>query len=183
LREAGKEKELKHSNMGTILIIIICLLTPILVIGAITVFEVRRRERIRKRLEKCLHQVIEKNAVTISHVEYFRNRVIGIDSMTKKLIFLNHTNRFVDQICIDLRWVVFCDINTTIDKSTNKVDQLFLGVKHEETGEVSKLMFFDASFDNVQSKRLLLAKAREWKNRINREIGSTNLNNSVGHVM
>ncbi len=169
--------------MGTILIIIICLLTPMVVIGLITVFEVRRRKRIRKSLEKCVHQVIEKNALGIPHVEYFRNKVIGIDSMTKKLIFLIHTNRFVDQKCIDLRLVVFCEINNTIDKSTNKVDQLFLGVKHEETGEVSKLVFFDASVDNVQSKGLLLAKAREWKNRINREIGSTNLNNSVEHVI
>ena len=164
------------------MIIMICLLTPMIVMGLITVFEVRRRDRIRKRLELCVQQVIEKNALTISHVEYFRNKVIGIDSTTKKLIFLNHTNGFIDQKCIDLRLVIFCDINTTIDKSTNKVDQLFLGVKHEETGEVSKLVFFDTSSDNAQSKRLLLAKAREWKNRINREIGSTNLNNSVEHV-
>ena len=160
----------------------ICLLTPMIVIGIITVFEIKRRKRIRKCLEKCVQKVIENNTLVIPHIEYFRNKVIGIDSVTKKLIFLHHSNRFVDQKCIDLRLVAFCEINSSIDKATNKVDEMFLTVKYRGQG-ASKLIFFERPVDNVQSKRLLLAKAREWKNRINREIGSTNLNNSVEHVM
>jgi hypothetical protein len=63
--------------MDALIIVISFLLMPILTIGSFRIIEYRRKQVVKKILEKALDVLTTENKVLIVDAEFFRNKVIS----------------------------------------------------------------------------------------------------------
>lgn len=169
--------------MDVLLIVIFFLLMPMLTIGFLGIVEYRRKLEVKRALEKALDQLTKENELMIVDVEFFRNKVIGIDKKNKKLVYANYRKEAINQFCIDLNLLAFSRVNTTIDKVSNGVKEIFLEVMCKDINEIFKLNFYDRSFDDIRSRALLLGKAEQWKSKINVHRRFVNFSNQFEYVL
>ena len=169
--------------MNALLTVIFFLLMPILIIGVFVLIKYRRKRVIRRVLERALNQLTGEDNLLIADIEFFRNKVIGIDRRNKKLVYANFRKEAIDQFFIDLNSLAFCRVNQTIDKSSNRVKEVFIEVKCKNTNKMFILKFYDRSIDDIRAKALLLEKAEHWKNKINLHRRSVNFNNQFEYVL
>ena len=169
--------------MDAVVIIILFFLMPILIMGFFGIRKDRRKRLVKRLLEKALNQLTTENDLLIVDVEYLNNKVIGIDRKNRKLVYADYRKGAIYKRCIDLNFLSFCRVNKIVDKSSNCMKQLFLEVKCKGVNKISRLIFYDRSFDNIRSKAFLLRKAEQWKNKINLHRRSLNLNNQFEYVL
>lgn len=169
--------------MNTLLIIIFFLLLPTLIICFLAVLEEKRKKQIKKGLKKTIDQLAEENKLQVVEIHFFHRKAIAMDRKNKKLIFVNHHKKSVDWIFIDLESLVFCRIVKIEDKSSKSVEKVFIEVKNKGVHEVSKLVFYDKSFDNVRAKATLIREAEYWRNKINLHRKSKNFNYAFEYVL
>jgi len=153
--------------MTTLLIIIFFLLLPTLIIGFLAILEGRRKKQIKKALQEAIGQLVNKNELLIIEIDYFGHKAIGIDRNRKKLLFVTYYKGFVDQICIDLKTLVFCRVGKTKDEYSKDVKKVFIEVKNKGNTEVSRLVFYDRSSDPIDTKTSMIKMAEYWKTKIN----------------
>lgn len=169
--------------MDTLLIVITFLMMPILIIGLLVILEGRRGRIVKGVLKKTVEQLTKENQLLIVDIEFFRNKVIGIDRKNKKLVFAEYRKGPVAQFCIDLSSLSFCRVNKTIDKSSNSVKELFLEITCKDIYRKFRLPFYNRSFDNIRAKALLARKAEYWKTKINHYRRSVNFGNQFEYVL
>lgn len=169
--------------MNTLLIIIFFLLLPTLIICFLAILEEKRKKQVKKGLKKTIDQLAKGNKLQVVEIHFFHRKAIAIDRKNKKLVFVNHHKGFVDQICIDLETLVFCRIVKIEDESSKRVEKVFIEVKNKGINEVSKLVFYDRSFDNIRAKETLIREAEYWRNKINLHRKSMNFNYAFEYVL
>ena len=152
--------------MNAWLIVLSFLLMPILIIGFFRIIEDRRKRAVRSFLEKALDQFTKQNELFIAEIEFFRNKVIGIDRKNKKLVYADYRKDAVGPFCIDLNLLAFCRIIKTIDNDSNDVKEILIEVRCTGINKIFRLTFYDRLFDDIRAKALLLRKAEHWKNKI-----------------
>jgi len=152
--------------MDALIIVIFFLLLPILTIGGFSIIEYRRKQVVKRILEKTIDQLAIENELFNIDVEFFRNKLIGIDKKSKKLVYVGYRKGAIDQFCIDLTLLSFCSVNKIIDNDSNDLKKIMLEVKCKGINRIFKLTFYDRSSDNIRAKGLLLRKAEQWKNKI-----------------
>jgi len=152
--------------MDALIIVIFFLLLPILTIGSFSIIEYRRKQVVKRILEKTIDQLAAENELFSVDAEFFRNKLIGIDKKNKKLVYAGYRKGVIDQFCIDLKLLSFCSVNKIIDNGSNGLKKIVLEVKCKGINRIFKLTLYDRSFDNIRAKGLLLRKAEQWKNKI-----------------
>src|SRR6187402_2122380 len=115
--------------MNTLLIIIFFLLLPTFVICFLAILEGKRKKQVKKGLKKTIGQLAKENKLQVVEVHFFHRKAIAMDRKKKKLVFVNHHKKFVDQFCIDLETIVFCRIVKIRSESSKDVEKVFIEVK------------------------------------------------------
>ena len=169
--------------MNTLLIIIFFLLLPTLIICFLAILEEKRKKQIKKELKKTIGQLAKENKLQIVEIHFFHRKAIAMDRKKKKLVFVRHHKEFVDQICIDLETLVFCRIVRIENEYSKCAEKVFIEVKNKGNNKVSKLVFYDKSFDNIRAKETLLREAEYWRNKINLHRKSMNFNYAFEYVL
>ncbi len=168
--------------MSTIFIIIISLLVPMAVIALIVGIGVRRKKKVRTGLQRALNTLVEQHRLWFITIEFFRNKFIGIDKANKKLVFAEYRKRRNIHCCIDLSSVIYCRVTKTIDKHTREVKEIFLQLKSIHADDIYRLGFYHSMYDDQKARGLLLEKARDWKEQINKHINQDTYNYSSSQV-
>ena len=169
--------------MTIIFIVAISLMVPTLVIAGIMGIEVRRKKRVRIALQRILNVLTEQHRLWVMTIEFFKNKFIGIDTANKKLVFAEYRKEKKLQCCIDLDSVLYCRVTKTIDKHTREVREIFLQLKSIDADDNYRLVFYNSMFDDKRSRGLLLGKARDWKNQINKQISRDSYHYSSRRVL
>jgi len=169
--------------MNTLLIIIFFLLLPTLIICSLAILGEKRRKQIKKELNRKIDQLAKENKLKVVEIHLLHRRAIALDRINKKLVFVNHHKEFVDQFCIDLEMLVFCRIVKIEDKSSKRVEKVFIEMKNKDTNEISRLVFYERSFDNIRAKATLIREAEYWRNKINLHRKSMNFNHAFEYVL
>jgi len=169
--------------MNTLLIIIFFLLLPTLIICCLVILGDKRKKQIKKDLKRKIGQLAKDYKLKVVEIHLFHRRAIALDKINKKLVFVNHHKELVDQLCIDLETLVFSRIVKVEDESSKCVEKVFIEVKNRGINEVSKLVFYDRSFDNISAKAALIREAEYWRKKINLHRKSINFNNAFEYVL
>ena len=169
--------------MNTLLIIIFFLLLPTFIICFLAILGERRKKQIKKDLKRKIGQLAKDYKLKVVEIHLFHRRAIALDKINKKLVFVNHHKEFVGQFCIDLETLVFSRIVKVEDESSKCVEKVFIEVKNRGINEVSKLVFYDRSFDNISAKAALIREAEYWRKKINLHRKSMNFNNAFEYVL
>ena len=169
--------------MNTLLIIIFFLLLPTFIICFLAILGERRKKQIKKDLKRKIDQLAKDYKLKVVEIHLFHRRAIALDKINKKLVFVNHHKEFVGQFCIDLETLVFSRIVKVEDESSKCVEKVFIEVKNRGINEVSKLVFYDRSFDKISAKAALIREAEYWRNKINLHRKSMNFNNALEYVL
>lgn len=169
--------------MGTLLIIIFFLLLPTFVICFLAILEEKRKKQIKKEIKKTIGQLAKKNKLQVGQIYFFHRKAISMDRKNRKFLFVNYHKEFVDQNCIDLETLVFCRIVKIENEYSNCVEKVFIEVKNKGNNKVSKLVFYDRSFDNIRAKATLIREAEYWSDKINFYRGSKNFNYAFEYVL
>ena len=169
--------------MNTLLIIIFFLLLPTFIICFLAILGERRKKQIKKDLKRKIGQLAKENKLQVVEIHFFHRKAIAMDRKKRKLLFVSHHKEFVEQFCIDLEGLVFCRIVKIKDESSKSVEKVFIEVKNKGINEASKLVFYDSSFDNIRTKSALIREAEYWKNKINLNRRSRNLNYAFEYVL
>ena len=115
--------------MNTLLIIILFLLLPIIIICLLAILEEKRKKQIKKDLNKAIGQLAKENKLQVVEVHFFHRKAIAMDKKKRKLVFVCHYKKHVEQFCIDLEELVFCRIVKIKDESSKGVEKVFIEVK------------------------------------------------------
>jgi hypothetical protein len=134
-------------------------------------------------LEKSLRQLTKKNELLVADVEFFRNKVIGIDRRNKKLVYVEYGKGIIDQFCIDLNSLSFCKIKRGVDKFSNRVTDISVEVKCKGINKIYRLNFYNSSFDKMRLKTSSLKKAEQWKTKINLNRRSVSFDTQFEYVL
>jgi hypothetical protein len=169
--------------MGIIIIISLFLLVASLIAGLFIFREAKRMARLRKRLQEAVNRLSEENGLLLRNLEYFRDKVIGIDKINKKLVFAHFKKGIVDQLCVDLKSIASCMLSTRIDERLKQVTHVFLQLHLNRQREVLIIEFYDNSRDNRRTQTRLLEKARYWKDQINFNRKLEKLNGQFEYVL
>ena len=169
--------------MNTLLIIIFFLLLPTFIICFLAILGERRKKQIKKDLKRKIGQLAKDYKLKVVEIHLFHRRAIALDKINKKLVFVNHHKEFVGQFCIDLETLVFSRIVKVEDESSKCVEKVFIEMKNRGINEVSKLVFYDRSFDNISAKAALIREAEYWRNKINLHKKSMNFNYTFEYVL
>ena len=156
---------------------------PTLIICFLAILGEKRKKQIKKDLKRKIGQLAKENKLKVVEIHLFHRRAIALDRINKKLVFVNHHKEFDDRICIDLETLFFCRIVKIEDGSSKRVEKVFIEVKNKGINEVSKLVFYDRSFDNIRAKANLIREAEYWRNKINRHRKSMNFNYAFEYVL
>jgi hypothetical protein len=169
--------------MDVIIIIMLALLVPTLIIGLFALISVRRKQIIRTKLEGAFDQLIKNNQLRIVDTESFRDRVIGIDKVNKKLVFVQFRKEGLKTLSLDLKAISFCRVTKTIDRFSGEVIKIFLHLKYEDSDQLFSLNFYDRSYDDPRAKQSSLEKARLWKDKVNLHRRTTNSNWQFEYIL
>jgi hypothetical protein len=166
-----------------IIIIVLFLLVPTLIIGLLVLLEARRKQIIRTRLQSAVDQLVKNNQLRIVDIEFFRDRVIGIDKVKKKLVFVQFRKEGLKTLSLDLKAISFCRVTKTIDRFSGEVIEIFLHFKYEDSDQLFTVNFYDRSYDDPRAKQSSLEKARVWKDKINLHRSTTNSNRQYEYML
>ncbi len=169
--------------MNTLLIIIFFLLLPTLIICFLAILEAKQKKQIKEDLKKKICQLAKENKLQIVQTRFFHRKAIAMDRKKKKLVFVRHYKEFDDQFCIDLKTLAFCRIVKIEDESSKSVEKVFIELKYTGNNKVSRLVFYDKSFNNIRAKETLLREAEYWKNKINLHRKSRSFNYAFEYVL
>ena len=145
--------------MNTLIIEI--LVGVVLVITMVVLLKLKRKKAIRNKLQSAVRHLILMNKLAIANLEWFNNKMIGIDKKNRKLIFVQVQKDEVQKLCIDLRLASTCRV-----VKTNHDDEIFLQLQLKNSNDLTRINFYDSSSDHARNKTTLLEKARAWKERI-----------------
>lgn len=153
--------------MNTLSVTIFFLLLPVLIIGFLSILEMKRGKQVKRALEKAIGQLVTENNLGMLEIDFFLRKAIGIDRKNVKLVFVNFRDESTDKFCIDLETLFFCRVVKTWDESTEKIKKIFLEIRSKNSNEASKLVFYDRTSDNRYAKASLIRRAEYWKSKIN----------------
>jgi hypothetical protein len=152
--------------MNTLLIIVIFLLVPVYIIECLVIIEDWRKRSTRKTLVNAITRFSNENDLQITEFEFFRNKVIGIDRMNRKLVFADYRKAAIKQFCIDLDKYSICSVKRIDNEYIIGVKEVFLEMKCKKSNQSFKLKFFERYIDDIRATGSLLNIAKRWKGKI-----------------
>jgi hypothetical protein len=168
--------------MGTIIILIMFLLSITMLIGLLTLIDNSRKRKARIVLENSLNTLVRKHNLLIGDVEFFREKAIGLDIEKKKLVYVEKGRNERLEACISLSDFKFCLLYERKDSASGDA-QMFLELVGRRKNENVLLKFLSYASDRKNAKTQLTQKAQYWKNKINQLIKGGKTNMSFEYVV
>lgn len=127
----------------------------------------RKQNRIKKKrraLDEAFERMIKQHNLYVKHLDRFNHKLIGLDSKNKKLLFIDHSKKEKQEVCLSIRNVDSCNIVELEDGQQERTAKILLRVKGKEGETV--ISFFDDAQDLITDMPALMRRARFWKQRI-----------------
>ncbi|MEO6849050.1 MAG: hypothetical protein ABI166_00405 [Mucilaginibacter sp.] len=145
------------------------LLLVIFIFLLVIIIDRFKRYKIKKGLLAKLNQVAAYNQVNMETVDFPGDRAIGIDLISKVLVFLKKDCK---PEIIDLKDVVYCKINKAFYK--RHVRSIQLQLLQENIEKVHLLPFYQQSVDSELELSSAMKKTMRWHKLIADCISGTN---------
>ncbi len=126
-----------------------------------------------KKVAEEFAQIAASNGINIKDTDSWRLRIIGLDSDSKKLIYIDRDHKNINPQIIDISQIssssIFKATETQLaadGSNTQVVNALGIQIALND-GKNIKLSFYDAAFDNYHEMGELTIKAERWLKKIN----------------
>ncbi|MEO6069966.1 MAG: hypothetical protein ABIN57_01865 [Chitinophagaceae bacterium] len=122
----------------------------------------------RKELELAMayDRLMRSAKLSIENIDLLNGKLIGLDRMNKKMVFIDHTKTKRQEHCIALLEIASCYIHKVKGDPEKEISSIHLELKHKRNDEVTRFCFYDDSCDRITDLPSLARKAKFWKNRI-----------------
>ncbi len=126
-----------------------------------------------KKVAEEFAQLAASNSLNVKETDSWRLRIIGIDSDSRKLIYIDRDHKNINPQIIDISQInsssIFKATETQLaadGSNTQIVNALGIQIALND-GKNIKLNFYDAAFDNYHEMGELTIKAERWLKKIN----------------
>ncbi len=145
--------ELSSSLIGVIILLLVALPVGYMIMSA---------GGINKKIKKSVTQLSQNNGIQLKDMDIIGNLVIGVDEVSKKLIYTSKKNPSGDFKIVNMEDVKDCRIKT-IKQSEKTLDWVGLELL-EKTGK-QEIVFYDEHADDELSKDpfVCLQDAKRWE--------------------
>jgi len=152
------------STLFIAILIILVVLAPILILRWINRSELKKEEKL---LLQEFDKLRKDNQLTIGLIEKLGKRVIGLDKLNQKVLFLDKTKEATQVHLFDLRRLSFCEIVKTIARPERHFGTLAIQCSFKDPNHPPiHLTIFDIHFDNMDDFSIIEKKAHCLKHRI-----------------
>ena len=127
----------------------------------------RKQNTIKKKqrdLDDAYNRLTREQNFCVKYLDRFNQKIIGLDSKNKKLLFIDHSKKERKEACLSLLNVGSCHIIEVEDGQQESTRKILLKLK--EKNQETVFCFFDDSYDAVIDMPALMRRARFWKQRI-----------------
>ncbi len=152
--------------MSLIYLIILILGLPTLY-GIVVIIKEKLIKNKKLRLTRVYNRLILENKLSVEHLDILENKVIALDRVNKKLLFIDHTEQNKQELCIPLLQIASCRIIKEKDANGIYIKRLSLELKNKKNKKIYKFCFYDASKDPISDLPTLSRQALHWKHRVN----------------
>ena len=94
-----KSTLIKNFDMSLIYLIILILGLPTLY-GIVVIIKEKLIKNKKLRLTRVYNRLILENKLSVEHLDILENKVIALDRVNKKLLFIDHTEQNKQELCI-----------------------------------------------------------------------------------
>jgi|SRR6185437_765274 hypothetical protein len=152
------------STLFVAILIILVVLAPILILRRINRFELKKEEKL---MLQEFDELRKDNHLTIEVIEKLGKRIIGLDKLNQKVLFLDKTKEATQIHLFDLRRLSFCEIVKTVARPERHIGTLAIQCSFKDPNHPSVyLTIFDIHFDNMADLSILEKRAECWKQNI-----------------
>lgn len=124
---------------------------------------VRRRKRKRAALVAALNRLVLGHKLSLEYSDAFGERIIALDRLNRKLLWVDHHSREQLEYCIPLLHIAHCRIVQEHEKGS--ITRLFLELTPKGEGLPFRLCFFDSAINLQSGLPAAARRARHWKTR------------------
>ncbi|MCE1167364.1 MAG: hypothetical protein LWX70_04640 [Sphingobacteriia bacterium] len=126
-----------------------------------------------KKVAEEFAQIASSNGINIKETDAWRLRIIGIDSDSKKLVYIDRDHKNINPQIIDISQINSSSIYKATEaqlaadgSNTQVVNALGIQIALND-GKNIKLSFYDAAYDNYHEMGEMTFKAERWIKKIN----------------
>lgn len=161
--------------MKMLLLIAFITLVPIF-LGARQVLKERRQKRNRLNLAKTYDRLLLEHKLSIEYSEVMGDRILALDKRNKKLLFIDHSEDNVHEVCIDLQRIASSEIVEERGKD-ERIKKVYLILYNKTGNQFHRLCFFNEKSDLIIDLPAYAKRSMHWKNRIDvhKRLGSASL--------
>lgn len=145
--------DLSASLIGVIIVLLVVVPVGYMIISA---------SGVDKKLKKSVVQLSQSNGIQLKNIDVIGNLVIGIDEVSKKLIYTSKMNPSGDFKIVNMEDVKDCRAKT-IKQNEKTLD--WVGLELVETTGKKEIVFYDELADDEFSKDpfVCLQDAKRWE--------------------
>jgi len=152
------------STLFVAILIILVVVAPIMILMRINRSELKKEENL---LLQEFDDLRKENQLTIGVIEKMGKRIIGLDKLNRKVLFLDKTKETTQVHLFDLRRLSSCEIVKTVARPERHIGTLGIQCLFMDSNHPSiHLTIFDTHFDNIDDLSSIEKKAECWKQNI-----------------
>ncbi|MHA4811685.1 hypothetical protein ACX0G9_26550 [Flavitalea flava] len=153
---------------STLSIAVFIVLVVLLFIVLLIVISRREQNKTRKKMDRLLTDLIDRNNLTIDSKEEFRKRIIAVDRVNEQLLFIDLNGEEERSFLVNLPEVVLCRLIKNERPDKGHINKIFLECTMKGKKEtLIQLPFYDEMTDSLQNLPYLSKNADYWKQKIN----------------
>lgn len=142
---------------------------------------VRSRKRKRAALTAALDRLVLGHKLSLEYSDAFGERVIALDRLNRKLLWVDHHSREQQEYCIPLLQVGHSRIVQEHEKGA--ITRLFLELTPKGEGIPFRLCFFDSAINLQTGLPAAARRARHWKTRVELYRHPGQINSELEYVL
>ncbi|WP_026451193.1 hypothetical protein [Aequorivita capsosiphonis] len=145
--------EISASLIGVIILLLIAVPVGYMIISA---------GGVNKKVKKSVVQLSQSNGIQLKDIDIIGNLVIGVDAISRKLVYTSKKNPSDDFKIVDMEDVKDCHAKT-IKQSDKTLD--WVGLEFIEKTGKKEIVFYDERADDEFSKDpfVCLQDAKRWE--------------------
>jgi hypothetical protein len=159
--------------MSTLLVVLLVILCISVVLFMIVFLHNRSNRLKTEKLLRCFSELGTEYNLSFTGKEIMRNRIIGVDGLKSKLLFLDHSTADPDYFVIDLTEAKSCRVSKLYGSSytDNSLERRAEGYLHTialefdfmNGGHTVALPLYNHLTDAIQHAPEMEAKAKNWE--------------------
>ena len=143
----------------------------------------QKKKKTWHSLAQAYERLLWEGKLSVEQSEILGKKVIALDRRNKKLLVIDHGGAKPLEQCLSLRDVAATRIVEKRDPEQGCVQQIFLELRSERSGEIIRVCFYDENHDSLAELKRLTRKALQWKTRIDVHRSSGNFSREMEYVL